>query len=195
VLTEQVPFADWLRRLEGGDEQAAADLVRHFESALLRSIRARLRHFRLGGVVDPRDVSQAVFSAFFSRCRGRGLVIRSREHLEALLTTMARNKTHDEARWHLAGRRNSRLVRPLPHDQLSHLESSDPTPSKVVASNELVAEMWSRFVDDERILLEMRSKGRHWDSIAAELNGDPDKLRKRLNRAIHRVLRELRIEI
>jgi RNA polymerase sigma-70 factor (ECF subfamily) len=192
---EQDSFPDWLQRIKGGDQQAASDLVRLFEPALLRTIRARLSHFRLAAVIDPRDVSQAVFGAFFRRAAESNVTIRSREHLAALLATMARNKTHDEARWYLAGRRDRRLVRPLPHDQLSHLESSDPTPSKVAASHELVAETWRRFDDEERHLLELRATGRDWATIARELGGHPDNLRKKLNRAIHRVLRELRVTV
>jgi DNA-directed RNA polymerase specialized sigma24 family protein len=195
TTTEQDTFAEWMGRLVGGDQRAAAELVREFEPVLLRTIRARLGHFRLASVVDPRDVSQAVFGAFFQRASSAaGLAIRSRGHLEALLATMARNKTHDEARRYLANRRDSRLVRPLPHDQLSHLESSEPTPSKVVAGHELVEQMWQRFDDDERDLLEQRAMGRDWDTIARGRGGVSDKLRKKLNRAIHRVLRELRIE-
>lgn len=193
--TDQDAFLDWLQRIKGGDQQAAADLVRHFEPGLLRAIRVRLGHFRLSGVIDPRDVSQAVFGAFFHRAASAGLLIRSREHLGALLATMARNKTHDEARRHLAGRRDARLVRPVPHDQLSHIVSSDPTPSKVVASHELIEEMWRRFDDQERWLLEQRAKGRDWVAIAAECGGQADRLRKKLNRAMHRVLRELQIPV
>jgi hypothetical protein len=195
VAIELDTFAEWLERIKSGDQEAAAELVRLIEPRLLRAIRVRLGHFRLTGVIDPRDISQTVLGAFFRRASVAPLEIHSLEHLKALLATMARNKTHDEARWYLAHRRDRRLVRALPHEQLSLLMSSEPTPSKVVASHELIEELWRRFTVEERHLLELRVAGREWNTISQENGGQPEQLRKKLNRAIHRVLRELQIEV
>jgi RNA polymerase sigma-70 factor (ECF subfamily) len=43
----------------------------------------------------------------------------------------------------------------------------------------------------ERYLAEQRAQGREWAGLAAEVGGTPEALRKRLGRALDRVLREL----
>lgn len=187
-------FHLWLERVLSGDQQAATELVRRFEPRLLLTIRNRLAQFRISRMVDPRDISQTVFGCFFSRAAASQLAIRSAEHLEALLGTMARNRVHDEARKYMACRRDCRIVHAFSQDQLHHLQASEPTPSKVVAGHELMEEIRRRFTEEERRLLEHRAQGLDWAAIAKAQGGQPEALRKKLNRAIHRVLRQLRVE-
>jgi DNA-directed RNA polymerase specialized sigma24 family protein len=185
-------FPQWLQRLLEGDRKAAAEFVDLFEPRLLRTVRARLARFHLGRVVDPRDISQSVFGAFFSRAASTGFTIGSTEQLQALLARMARNRVHDEARRHLAGRRDFRRnVRNVPPEQLSHLEGAEPTPSKVAAGHELLEEIRRLFTEEELALLDERSCGRDWAAISLAWGVRPEALRKKLNRAIQRVLRQL----
>jgi D-aminopeptidase len=108
---------------------------------------------------------------------------------------MARNRVHDEARRYMAERRDFRRTASNgPPDQLSHLEGAEPTPSKVAAGHELLEEIRRLFTEEERGLLVERSRGRDWAAISLTWGVRPEALRKKLNRAIQRVLRHLQRE-
>jgi DNA-directed RNA polymerase specialized sigma24 family protein len=189
-------FAQWLQRVQAGDSDAATELVRQVEPRLMELVRTRLARFHLGRVVDPRDICQSVFGAFFSRAATASFTITSAGQLQALLARMARNRVHDEARRQLAGRRDCRRTAVyVPPERLQSIEGAEPTPSKVAAGHELLELIESRFTEDERRLLEERSQGRDWATIASMRGGDPVLLRKKLNRAIQRVLRQLQLDL
>jgi hypothetical protein len=69
-----------------------------------------------------------------------------------------------------------------------------PSPSDEVSGKELLEAFRIRLSDEERYLADQRSRGRPWAEIAAEVGGKPDALRVRLERAVDRVARELRLE-
>jgi DNA-directed RNA polymerase specialized sigma24 family protein len=189
-------FPQWLERVQAGDPDAAAEFVGLFEPRLLGAVRNRLAHFRLGHVVDERDICQTVFSSFFGRATSSRFTLASLEQLDALLMRMARNRVHDEVRRHRARRRDSRrMTQAVKYDPFEHLAATEPTPSKVAAGHELLEEIRRRFTDEERLLLDERASGRDWATIAGRQGGQPEALRKKLNRAIHRVLRQLQIEV
>jgi DNA-directed RNA polymerase specialized sigma24 family protein len=191
----KLAFPQWLQRVLDGDHTAAAEFVDLFEPGLLQTARARLARFHLRRVIDPRDISQSVFGTFFSRAASSGFTIDSTEQLRALLVRMARNRVHDEARRYLAERRDFRRnASNVPPDQLSDLEGAEPTPSKVIAGHELLEEIRRLFTEEERGLLDERSRGRDWAAISLTWGVRPEALRKKLNRAIQRVLRHLQRE-
>src|SRR5687767_6549155 len=64
---EPVAFEAFLRRLRGGDQGAAAELVREFEPIIRRSVRSRLAGSPLAPVLDSEDVCQSVLASFFAR--------------------------------------------------------------------------------------------------------------------------------
>src|SRR5262249_18460606 len=153
------PFRDWLKRVQEGDPEAATEFVRRYEPAIRRAVQVRLVYFRLGRHLDAMDISQSVLSRFFTRAAEGRFVIDSPDRLRALLTTMARNKVHDEARKQQAARRDhARVVTHLPHDTMDSLIAEGPTPSRVVAGKELVEEIRRRFSPEERELFEARSQ-------------------------------------
>jgi DNA-directed RNA polymerase specialized sigma24 family protein len=196
VVSAIALFPQWLERVQAGEPAAAAEFVSLFEPRLLVAIRGRLAHFRLARVIDARDICQTVFSRFFGRAASGGFTIGSAEQLDAFLMRMARNRVHDEARRYLAHRRDfRRLTLALPSDPFEHLAAAEPTPSKVAAGHELLAEIRRRFTDEECRLLDERAAGRDWAAIADRHGGQPEALRKKLNRAVHRVLRELQVEV
>jgi DNA-directed RNA polymerase specialized sigma24 family protein len=51
-----------------------------------------------------------------------------------------------------------------------------------------------RLSPDERQLLDLRQQGREWSDIANEMGGSAEALRKKLDRAVDRVARELHLE-
>src|SRR3954447_9782077 len=67
AMAEEIPFADFLGRIRAGDEQAAAELVRRYESAVGIEIRMRLASARVRRVLDTMDICQSVLASFFLR--------------------------------------------------------------------------------------------------------------------------------
>jgi RNA polymerase sigma-70 factor (ECF subfamily) len=60
-------FDELIRRVGGGDQQAAAQLVRDFEPVVRRVLRARLRDARARREFDSMDIFQSVLAIFFVR--------------------------------------------------------------------------------------------------------------------------------
>ena len=71
-MTQDCTFADFVRRIRAGDEQASAELVPPDEPAIRLGIRMRLGDPRLRRVLDPKDPGQSVLSFFFSRATVMG---------------------------------------------------------------------------------------------------------------------------
>src|SRR5262249_6182463 len=173
------------------DEEAASEFVRDFEPALLASVRTRLGQHHLEHVLDATDITQSVLARFFVRAGRLHFRVANSDQLRGLLRTMARNQVLDELRRYRTGRRDLRRVA---QEDLHRVAGGEPTPSRVVAGRELLEEVRRRFTDEERHLLDERSLGLDWANIAATHGEPPQVLRKRLNRAVHRVLRQLQLD-
>jgi hypothetical protein len=63
-----------------------------------------------------------------------------------------------------------------------------------VGGQEIIDELLRRLSPEERGLADQRASGRSWNEIAAASGAGADALRKKLDRAIRRVTRELRID-
>jgi RNA polymerase sigma factor (sigma-70 family) len=192
-VSEDATFTDLLRRVRAGDAAAAAELVRTYEPAIRRAVRVRLEDARLQRLCDSMDICQSVFASFFLRTAAGQYDIEQPEELFKLLVSMARNKLSDQARRQRAQRRGG------PRARGSDLELLDPadhrgTPSEQLMGAELLEEFRKRLSDEERYLASQRALGREWTDIAAEKASSPEALRKRLDRAIDRVTRELGLE-
>ena len=192
-MSEETPFADLIGRVRAGDGAAAAELVRRYEPAVRRTIRARLRDSRLRRRLDSLDVCQSVLASFFVRAAlGRWELDRP-EQLLQLLAVLVKHKLLNEVEKHQAGRRDYRRVEAAPIEERD-FRSPESTPSRQVAARELLAEALRRLSPDERQLLDWREQGRPWADIAGDLGGSPEALRKRLQRALDRVADELGLE-
>ena len=84
-------FRDLVRRVRGGDDAAAAELVRHYGPALRRAVRARLTD-RLRGLLDLSGIYQSVLASFFVRAAAGQYDLHSPGQLVRLLEAMARHK-------------------------------------------------------------------------------------------------------
>jgi RNA polymerase sigma-70 factor (ECF subfamily) len=191
-MPDDLPFPELIRRVRAGDGAAAADLVSRYEPLIRRTIRVRLRDPRLRRLLDSTDVCQSVLGSFFVRAALGQFDLDHPGQLLKLLTTLARNKLAGQAQHHAAARRDFRRAA----DVAATAEPADqgPTPSRVLAAAELLAEARRRLGPEERQLLEWREQGREWADIAAELGHDAAALRMRLRRATDRVARELGLD-
>jgi len=179
-------FPAWLARVRAGDPAAVGELVAVFGPRVRRFVRTRLAHVRISRMVDPQDVSQEVLGTFFARLDPTWPAVETAGQLGALLLAMARNKVRDQMRRYAAARRDHRRTGP---GDLERVESRDPTPSKVVAWEELYARAFAHLSADERVLFEDRLNGRTWADIAAARGVTTGVLRQQLHRAVLRVRR------
>ena len=191
-MDAQLSFLELIARVRERNEQAAAELVRRYEPLIEKVVRFPLASSGLRRYVDCQDVCQSVMGSFFAGVVAGQFRLDGPEELEKLLVTMARNRVTDETRHHRADRRDlRRLTEGMDDECLDHVEDGQPTPSKVVAGHELIAQILSRLSADERSLVEQRAQGLDWASIAERHGGNAPALRKKMTRALDRVGREL----
>ena len=186
-------FSTFFAAVRSGDRAAAAELVRLYEPYLRQVIRLRLTDERLRRVFDSEDVCQSVLANFFARVTAGQFDLEQPRQLLALLVAMARNKVLDQARRQQAGRRDGRRVESAA-DLLDAVADPAPSPSRVVAGQELLREVRRQLTEEECYLADQRALGRDWADIAAERGGTPEALRKKLARALQRVARRLGLE-
>jgi RNA polymerase sigma-70 factor (ECF subfamily) len=185
-------FDELIRRVGGGDEQAAARLVQDFEPVVRRVVRSRLRGTRARREFDSMDICQSVLAIFFVRVTAGQYDLKEPDDLIKLLLTMTRNKVAEKVRRQHRLRRDSR--RTVGGVEELALAAPDPTPSSVVAGKELLEEARQRLIDEERQIVELRCQGLSWEEIAACLGGTAGARRNQLTRALDRVAQELRLD-
>jgi RNA polymerase sigma-70 factor (ECF subfamily) len=189
-MSEDASFRQLVLRVRAGDQDAAAELVRRYEPAIRRTVRARLRDPRLGRLLDSMDICQSVLASFFLRAALGQFDLDRADDLLRLLARMARNKLANQVEHHRARRRDYRRVE-AGEDLGKEVAGAGASPSLQAAGRELLEEARRRLSADELRLLELRQQGREWAEIAAELGGTPAALRMQLTRAVERVSAEL----
>jgi RNA polymerase sigma-70 factor (ECF subfamily) len=192
---EPAEYAEFIRRVRRGDEQAAEQLVRRYEPEIRLEIRTRLRlrDQRLRRLFDSLDVCQSVMASFFVRAAVGEFDLDEPQQLIRLLVGMARNKLADRVRYHHRQVRDVRRVAAEPSPDVGPA-AVEETPSQLVAGRELLAKFRERLSDDERRVADLRATGLGWDAVAAALGGTPEGRRKQLARAVARVGRDLGID-
>jgi len=192
-MTETAPFEDFVKRVRAGDEDAAAELVRQYESAIRLEVRLRLRDPRLRRAFDSLDVCQSVLASFFVRAAAGQFELDSPDQLVRLLVGITRNKVMAQIRRQQADKRDHRRAEALDPAVCPAVDAG-PSPSQVVAGKELLRELRQRLTDEERQLSELRAQGLGWSEIARTLGGTPDGRRVQLDRAVRRVSKELGLD-
>lgn len=190
-MTPADDFRDLIRRLRGGDGEAARALVERYEAAIRRAVRFRLTDTRLKAAFDSMDICQSVLGSFFVRAANGEYDLDGPEQLTRLLVGIARNKLASHARRQSAGKRDYRRAEtPEPAD----LAGTAPSPSRYAQAKELLRVVRERLTPDERQLADFRQEGLEWAEIGDRLGVSPVVLRKRLSRAMDRVAAELDLD-
>ena len=192
-MPEAPTFEELIRRVRAWDQEAAAELVRRYEPAIRRAVRVRLANARLGNLFDSMDICQSVLRSFFVRAASSQYDLETPEQVLRLLTAMARNKLASQARKQHSLRRDNRRASSI-GDAVSRLVASGESPSAAIVVHDLQQETRRRLAPDEWQLLELRNQGHDWAEIAAQVGGLPETLRKKLARAIERVVDELGLD-
>jgi len=192
-MSEEDPFVELIRLVREGDETAAAELVRRYEPAIRRVVRVHLRDRRLRRLLDSTDICQSVLATFFVRAHLGQYDLDSPESLLKLLATIARHKVTNQAHKQQAERRDYRREQVL-GDRDAQLCASQSDPSEQASAREILAKVRDLLSEDERQLAEARGRGDSWAEIAAAHGGTPEGLRKKLARALDRVLQQLGLD-
>jgi RNA polymerase sigma-70 factor (ECF subfamily) len=190
-MSESTTFADFIRRIRAGDDQAARELVERYEPVIRREVRLRLRDPRLNSRFDWMDVCQSVLVSFFLRAASGQYDLEEPGQLLKLLVVMTRHKLANQERRHRAGQRDYRRLEPCDPADLDGRPLSQPSPSRLVAGRELLQEFRRRLSEEERELVDLRAQGCEWPEIAAKLGGTAQARRKQFARAVDRVERQL----
>jgi RNA polymerase sigma-70 factor (ECF subfamily) len=184
-------FLSLIARVRGGDEGAAAELVRRYEPEIRREVRFLLRDPHLRRALDSMDICQSVMASFFARAALGEYDLDRPDNLLRLFVTMTRNKVADASRRQRAQRRDSRRISSLGAVDVA---ASSPSPSEAVSGKELLDAFHERFTPEERHLADCRAKGEEWAEIAARLGGTPESRRKQLTRAVERIAQQLGLD-
>jgi RNA polymerase sigma factor (sigma-70 family) len=175
-------FGGLIARIRAGDQSATAELLRRYEPQVRRLIRVRLTDPQLRRVFDSADIFQSVFLDFLVKVHEGRYDPQEPGQLLALLRTMANHKIIDKAR-----RPAHRKAAPGGGELLNGLAGDEDTPSSDLAFREVLEKVAGLFSPEELRLAQLRAEGRSWADVAAAVGGDPEALRKRLERALQAV--------
>lgn len=189
-MPETAKFQELIQRVRDRDEEAARELTVRYEKAIRRVVRIHLRDPRMRRVMDSMDVCQSVLTSFFVRTALGEYELNTPEQLISLLTTITKNKVVNQVHRLQAQRRDIRRDSDLGSGSFGIVDRS-PNPAEEVSAKEILEKVRSGLDDSERYLAEQRSLGRTWPELAEQLGATDVALRKKLTRALDRVMAEL----
>lgn len=189
-MPETAKFQELIQRVRERDEDAARELTVRYEKAIRRVVRIHLRDPRMRRVVDSMDVCQSVLTSFFVRTALGEYELNTPEQLISLLTTITKNKVVNQVHRLQAQRRDIRRDSELGSGSFGVLDRS-PNPADEVSAKEILEKVRSGLDASERYLAEQRGLGRTWPELAEQLGATDVALRKKLTRALDRVMAEL----
>lgn len=179
--TESTSDRSLLRRLAGGQETAADILYRRYADRIRALARARLPdhvHARL----DPDDVVQSVFRAFFESAR-RGLYqVPDGETLWRLLAVVTVNKVRSLYAYHAAARRDARATVGWGGDETS--PTTDPETDLMELA---VRDVLEQLPETERTAVELRLEGYEVAEIATRTGRSKRSVERSLQKARERL--------
>jgi RNA polymerase sigma-70 factor (ECF subfamily) len=190
-MGEHAAFAEFICRIRAGDDQAAQELVQLYEPVIRREVRLQLRDLRLASRFDWTDICQSVMASFFVRAAAGQYDLEQPDQLLRLLVVMTRHKLTQQVRRHSADRRDYRRLEARDPAYLDERSAAVPSPSRLVAGRELLAEFRRRLSAEERQLADFRAQGYQWGEIAGQHGGTPGARSQQLARALDRVEQQL----
>jgi RNA polymerase sigma factor (sigma-70 family) len=181
-------FEDLVRRVRAGEPAAATELVKRYEPHIRRAVRIRLmRYPHMRRLLDSVDICQSVMGSFFVRAAKGEYRLDKPDELQNLLVIMAYHKLIDMVR-------KKHLPEAPAADACTEPADHGDSPSQEAMYRELLEMFRERLTEEERQLADLRAAGVRWDEIAERLHGQPEALRKKLDRAVQRVARSLGLE-
>ena len=80
------------------------------------------------------------------------------------------------------------------NDHAIAMRGADNDPAEQASAREILDKVRERLSEEERYIAQQREQGRQWSELAVELSSNEDALRKKLTRALDRVMVELGLE-
>jgi RNA polymerase sigma factor (sigma-70 family) len=183
---------DLLRRIRGGDQDAAAEFYRVYEPHVRRVIRARMRAQGMRRASDSSDLCQVVLASFLVGSAVGRYDFADSDGLKRLLARIATNRVID------LGRRPEfrKPIVPVGGDGADEIDVVDrgPGPASQIALYELLEKANRLLTDRERTIAELRKDGLTWEEIGQRLGKNGEAVRKSLDRAARRILLDLGME-
>ena len=161
-------FRSLMRRVRGGSEEAAWELVEEYGDAIRRAVRRAL-HVKLRPQFDSLDFVQIVWKSFF-RARDEVERFDRPQDLAAFLIGVARNKVRIEARRLTLEKydvRREQIGDGAHGSDLAKVPDRQPPPMEVAIAREQWERMLEGQPDHYRRLIEMRLQGHTFDEIGA----------------------------
>lgn len=187
-------FDDLLNRVRKGEAEAAAEIVRQFESAVRVAVRVRLTDPALRRQLDSMDICQSVLASFFFRMANGLFDVRSPAQLVALLTRMARHKLAWQVRHSRQLRRDVRRVAGRDSAAAANVVSTAPGPARHAEGRELLRQTWQQMDPQMRRIASLRLDGQSWEQVAATMGGTGEARRKQYHRGLDSIARLLGID-
>jgi RNA polymerase sigma-70 factor (ECF subfamily) len=165
-------FAQFLTRLQAGDDDAARELFQRFAHQLIALARRRiadgLRH-----KIDPEDVVQSAYKSFFHRYGDGNLEVVNWDSLWGLLTLITVRKCAERVAYYRAECRDAsrEVTAPSTDEGTVQLETlgREPTPLEAAELSETVQRLFTALDADERPVLELSLQGYTTREISQQL--------------------------
>jgi RNA polymerase sigma-70 factor (ECF subfamily) len=182
---DESELAQFLRRIQAGDEGAARELLSRFEAEVRLVVRRQLPRL-LRSRFDSLDFLQSVWGSFFRRMRTSPTEFEDSRHLVAFLARAAKNKVIDEYRRAASRKQDMHREEPLWGDGSRPRDVPDPTdsPSEVAQAHEVLVRLRELMPADRRAILELKAEGLSSKDIGDRLGIS--------ERTVQRVLEDLR---
>lgn len=178
-------LADFLKRIQNGDEGAARELLQRYEAEVRLVVRRRLPRL-LRSRFDSLDFLQSVWGSFFRRMREAPAEFEDSRHLVAFLARAAKNKVIDEYRRAASRKNDMRREEPLWSDGRQPKEVASPvdSPFEVARAHEVFDRLNALLPQDRKTILELKALGLSSKDIGERLGVS--------ERTVQRVIEELR---
>ncbi|HEX5273512.1 MAG TPA: sigma-70 family RNA polymerase sigma factor [Gemmataceae bacterium] len=177
-------FADLMRRLREGSDDAARELLDRYGEHILRVVRRKLSR-ELRSKFDSVDFVQAVWASFFAG----GPPQRRFDHPQALmafLVTLAQNKVIDAVRQRMQTQKyninRERRLEDSVTGESGDLPARQPTPSQEAVANDEWRRLLGELPDRYRRMLVLLRDGHTQKDIARELNVNEKTIRRVLEK-------------
>lgn len=174
-----------LARVRAGDEDAARELLRRYESKVRLVVRRQLPRL-LRSRFDSQDFLQSVWGSFFRRMRAGPSELESPANLVAFLARAARNKVIDEYRRASSRKQDVRREESIADGPRAgeFPDGSTETAAEVAQAREAFVRLRALLPEDRHPILELKAGGLNSREIGARLGVS--------ERTVRRVIEDLR---
>jgi DNA-directed RNA polymerase specialized sigma24 family protein len=180
-------FPEMVERIRLGDDSVIRTFVAKYEPFLRRSIRRRLVQLRLQAAADSTDICQSALGSFFLRCSAGQFQFESVQQMENLINVIARRKLARLARREYSSNRD-RGLNVSSHSNCVLVTSTQSDPGHKAATTDLMEVVHRQLGPLEQRLFEQRRQGENWNQIAEAEGESSMVLRKRLSRALRKIV-------